>query len=194
MMAAMRSSARKHSSIATLLCFLCCVGIGFAQTLTPTPTPTPFATATPTATPIGGSPTPTPSAAPTPSATPTASAAPTASATPTPSAIPTASVLPTPGGTATPTPASPGQLLNISTRALVQSGSQVLIGGFIVSGTDAKTVLLRAIGPSLTTHGVAGALIDPILSLFDETDNLVTQNDNWRDRSRVEGLFFHLCR
>ena len=63
----------------------------------------------------------------------------------------------------------------------MQSGSQVLIGGFIITGTNAKTVILRAIGPSLTTRGVTGALTDPILSLFDQAGTLITQNDNWRD-------------
>jgi hypothetical protein len=63
----------------------------------------------------------------------------------------------------------------------VQSGSQVLIGGFIITGTNAKTVILRAIGPSLRTRGVTGALADPILSLFDQSGTLITQNDNWRD-------------
>jgi hypothetical protein len=63
----------------------------------------------------------------------------------------------------------------------VQSGSQVLIGGFIITGTNAKTVIIRAIGPSLASLGVAGALNDPILQVFDGSDALVAQNDNWRD-------------
>jgi hypothetical protein len=63
----------------------------------------------------------------------------------------------------------------------VQSGSQVLIGGFIITGTNAKTVILRAIGPSLANFGVVGALNDPVLQLFDGSDALVAQNDNWRD-------------
>jgi hypothetical protein len=63
-----------------------------------------------------------------------------------------------------------------------------LIGGFIIRGTDAKTVILRALGPSLTAHGVAGALTDPILSLFDEGGNLITQNDNWRDTQEADIL------
>ena len=63
----------------------------------------------------------------------------------------------------------------------MQSGSQVLIGGFIITGTNAKTVVLRAIGPSLTKRGVANALTDPILSLFDQSGGLIAANDNWRD-------------
>lgn len=57
----------------------------------------------------------------------------------------------------------------------------MLIGGFIITGTNAKTVILRAIGPSLATLGLTDALADPILSLFDEAGTLITQNDNWRD-------------
>ncbi len=63
----------------------------------------------------------------------------------------------------------------------MQSGSQVLIGGFIITGTNSKTLLIRAIGPSLTKRGVANALTDPLLSLFDQTGGLVASNDNWRD-------------
>lgn len=63
----------------------------------------------------------------------------------------------------------------------MQNGSQVLIGGFIITGTDAKKVLLRAIGPSLGKRGVAGALADPILQLFDVNGFLLAENDNWRD-------------
>jgi len=57
----------------------------------------------------------------------------------------------------------------------------VLIGGFIITGTNAKTVIIRAIGPSLTLNGVADALQDPLLQLFDSGGNLLAQNDNWRD-------------
>lgn len=68
----------------------------------------------------------------------------------------------------------------------MQSGSQVLIGGFIITGTEAKTVILRAIGPSLARRGVANTLTDPLLSLFDANDNLIAQNDNWRDTQENE--------
>lgn len=63
----------------------------------------------------------------------------------------------------------------------MQNGSQVLIGGFIITGTNPKTVILRAIGPSLTKRGVSNALTDPILQLFDQTGIPVAENDNWKD-------------
>ena len=55
--------------------------------------------------------------------------------------------------TSPPTPLP--QLTNISTRALVQTGDNVMIGGFIVQGSATKRVIIRAIGPELTQHGVA---------------------------------------
>jgi hypothetical protein len=56
-----------------------------------------------------------------------------------------------------------------------------MIGGFIVGGTVPTKVIVRAIGPSLTSAGVKGALSDPILELHDSQGSLVFQNDNWRD-------------
>lgn len=82
----------------------------------------------------------------------------------------------------TPVPV-PAQLLNISSRAQVQTGDNVLIGGFIVTGTDPKQVLMRAIGPSMNVGGnpVAGRMQDPVLELRDSSGALVTSNDNWKD-------------
>lgn len=69
----------------------------------------------------------------------------------------------TPAGTYT--PATP-HLLNVSARALVGTGSNVLIAGFVVGGTTSKTVLIRASGPALAAFGVSGVLADPQLQLF----------------------------
>jgi T5SS/PEP-CTERM-associated repeat protein len=70
----------------------------------------------------------------------------------------------------------PSNLLNISTRMRVLTGDQVLIAGFIVTGTDPKTVIIRGIGPSLT--GVGVTLSDPTLELHQ--GSTVTTNDNWK--------------
>jgi hypothetical protein len=83
-----------------------------------------------------------------------------------------------PAPTPTPTPAS--QLSNISTRAFVQTGDNVVIGGFIVQGTDQKRVIVRAIGPELTQYGVPDVLTNPTLELHDSTGALIASNDNWR--------------
>jgi hypothetical protein len=70
---------------------------------------------------------------------------------------------------------------NISTRAFVQTGDNVMIGGFIVQGTDQpKRVIVRAIGPELTQFGVPNALADPTLELHDGTGALIASNDNWQ--------------
>ena len=55
------------------------------------------------------------------------------------------------------------QALNLSTRGLVSSGDNVLIGGFIVTGTEPKSMVLRALGPSLSGFGLSGVLSDPVL-------------------------------
>jgi glucose/arabinose dehydrogenase len=76
--------------------------------------------------------------------------------------------------------ATPSQAMNISTRARVETGDNVLIGGFIISGSAAKKVIIRAIGPSLQNQ-VPGALADPVLELHSGNGALITSNDNWQD-------------
>jgi hypothetical protein len=70
-------------------------------------------------------------------------------------------------------------LANISSRAKVLPGENVMIGGFIVEGVVSKKVALRAIGPSLAAAGVTGALSDPYLQLVDSNGAVVAANDNW---------------
>lgn len=70
-------------------------------------------------------------------------------------------------------------LANISTRALVGSGDNVLIGGFIVQGTEAATVILRAIAFSLTADGIGNALYDPTITVYDSNQQQVAFNDDW---------------
>jgi hypothetical protein len=77
-------------------------------------------------------------------------------------------------------PELPTQLGNISTRAFVQTGDNVVIGGFIVQGNQTKRVIIRAIGPSLTQYGVPNPLFNPTLELHDGTGALIASNDNWR--------------
>jgi len=83
---------------------------------------------------------------------------------------------------------NPAQALaNISTRLKVGSGNNVLIGGFIITGAEPKTVIIRAIGPSLTGFGVAGALSDPNLELHNQAGSIIAKNDDWRT-TQVGGL------
>ena len=73
------------------------------------------------------------------------------------------------------------QVLNLSTRGLVSGGDNVLIGGFIVTGTQPKRMVLRALGPSLSSgFGLSGVLSDPVLSVYDSSGSLVETNDNWQ--------------
>jgi hypothetical protein len=70
--------------------------------------------------------------------------------------------------------------LNLSTRARVLTGEQVLIAGFIVTGIDPKRVIIRGIGPSI--NGVAGTLADPTLQLH-QGNTALESNDNWKTKS-----------
>ena len=76
---------------------------------------------------------------------------------------------------------NPARIANLSTRVGVGNFGHVLISGFIITGTDQKTVVLRAIGPSLEQFGVTGVMADPVLRLYDDTAALIASNDNWRD-------------
>src|SRR4029079_12909726 len=73
------------------------------------------------------------------------------------------------------------QLANISTRGLVQTGSNVMIGGFILGGTGTTNIALRGIGPSLGQVGITDFLVDPTLELRDSNGALLIRNDNWQD-------------
>ncbi len=72
------------------------------------------------------------------------------------------------------------QLSNVSTRGFVQTGDNVMIGGFIIQGTGLETVIVRAIGPELTPFGITDPLADPTLELHDGTEALIASNDNWQ--------------
>jgi uncharacterized delta-60 repeat protein len=75
---------------------------------------------------------------------------------------------------------------NLSARAHVFTGEQILIVGFIIGGTENKMVLIRGLGPSLAGFGVPGPLANPTLSLFDHTSTLVATNDNWKDMQQAQ--------
>ena len=71
------------------------------------------------------------------------------------------------------------QALNVSTRGLVSTDDNVLIGGFIITGKEPKTLALRALGPSLSAFGVSPVLSDPVLRVHNSAGALVATNDNW---------------
>ncbi|MDQ3117180.1 MAG: hypothetical protein M3Q86_11355 [Verrucomicrobiota bacterium] len=75
---------------------------------------------------------------------------------------------------------------NISTRLRVQTGDNVLIGGFIITGTDPKEVVVRAIGPSLGAFGITDPLPNPILELHYPDGTTVVTNNDWRATQEAE--------
>src|SRR6267378_6358405 len=75
---------------------------------------------------------------------------------------------------------------NLSARAHVFTGQRILIAGFIIEGSENKTILLRGIGPSLASFGVPAPLADPTLNLFDHTGARIAANDNWRDTQQTQ--------
>jgi hypothetical protein len=86
-------------------------------------------------------------------------------------------------------PASSGtRLINISNRGYVGTGNDLMIPGFVVSAEGPKTLLIRAVGPTLTGYGVTGALADPQLAIYrrevnSPTDELLLRNDNWGENA-----------
>ena len=72
------------------------------------------------------------------------------------------------------------EMVNISARGRVSPGDDVLIGGVIIRGGAARTLLVRALGPSLATFGVDEALADPVLTVYDRNGQVIAQNDNWQ--------------
>lgn len=96
---------------------------------------------------------------------------------------------PTPTATPTPTPnPSASHFGNISTRMDVGSGNNVMIAGFIVWGSQSKTILIRALGPTLGSFGVANVLSDPMLELHDSSGATIATNDDWQTGSQASQI------
>jgi hypothetical protein len=78
--------------------------------------------------------------------------------------------------------AADSKLANISTRAFVDTGNNIVIAGFIVGGSSGHDrIIVRGIGPSLTALGVPNALADPKLDLRDTNGTLLSANNDWQD-------------
>jgi len=76
---------------------------------------------------------------------------------------------------------APANPVNISTRGFVQTGDDIMIGGFILGGTEPRQIVIRAIGPSLAAAGISNSLLDPVLELHDGNGVLLETNDNWKE-------------
>jgi hypothetical protein len=79
-----------------------------------------------------------------------------------------------------------GKELDISTRLRVETGQHVGIAGFIISGSTSKKIIVRALGPTLTQFGVPDVLQDPILELYNASNNLIAFDDNWKNAQQSE--------
>ena len=79
--------------------------------------------------------------------------------------------------------AADSKLANISTRGVVRTGDDVMIGGFIIVGARQQRTLIRALGPSLP---LAGTLSDPVLEIYSRDGTLLVSNDNWRSDQEAE--------
>jgi sugar lactone lactonase YvrE len=70
-------------------------------------------------------------------------------------------------------------MANISTRAQVGTGANILIAGFVVQGTQTATVLVRAVGPTLANFSVSGFLAQPVLTVYDSNSKVIATNTGW---------------
>jgi hypothetical protein len=87
-------------------------------------------------------------------------------------------------------PAAAARLVNVSARARVGSGENAVFAGFVVSGNSAKTLLIRAIGPTLAAFGVGGVIADPRLDVFASgATTPLSSNDNWGGNAALAAAF-----
>lgn len=88
----------------------------------------------------------------------------------------------TTGGGGPTTPVQQGKFANLSTRGFVGSGSSLMIVGIVVAERP-KTVLIRAVGPSLSSFGLTGVLAQPVLEVFDSSNQVIHRNTGWGTQS-----------
>lgn len=80
------------------------------------------------------------------------------------------------------------RLLAIATRGIVGAGDNIMIAGFVIGGTLAKTVIVRASGPALARFVPAGTLPDPVLQVFDSAGNRVAVNQGWGGSATIASV------
>ncbi|MGI8889845.1 MAG: aryl-sulfate sulfotransferase [Chthoniobacterales bacterium] len=88
-------------------------------------------------------------------------------------------------------PLADSRLSNLSTRGTVGTDAAQLISGFIVGEVDSNTVLIRGLGPSLSSAGLTSVLDDPTLTVYDSNGAIVAMNDNWQDGSTAADIEFN---
>jgi len=75
--------------------------------------------------------------------------------------------------------------LDVSTRGFVGTGSNILIGGFVIGGSIPKNVLIRAVGPTLASLGVTGTLSDPVVTIYSSSGGVIASNSGWANSATV---------
>jgi phospholipase/lecithinase/hemolysin len=85
-------------------------------------------------------------------------------------------------------PPSPSKFLNLASRLFVDTGERVSIVGFIITGDVSKKVLLRGLGPSLMANNVPTVLANPVLTLFDDAQNVLITNDDWQQSPQATAI------
>lgn len=99
-----------------------------------------------------------------------------------------APLAPVPSQVVNPGYGSRSPLINISSRARIGSGDDVLIAGFVVDGPEPKRVLVRGIGPALASQSVTNPITDPKITVFNSARQPIATNDNWGDVADPAGL------
>jgi len=72
-----------------------------------------------------------------------------------------------------------GRFTNLSSRALTGSGEGAHVAGFVIDGTKGKTLLIRGVGPSLSSYGISNVVADPVLKVYDADGRELASNDDW---------------
>jgi hypothetical protein len=80
-----------------------------------------------------------------------------------------------------------GKTVALSTRGLIREGEGILIGGLVVRGSSSKRLLIRGVGPSLASLGVGGVLPDPVLTIY-QGSTAIGSNDDWVNSSNAAQL------
>lgn len=91
----------------------------------------------------------------------------------------------------TPPPVNAPRLMNLSARGIVSAGETVT-GGFVITGTSSKRVLVRGIGPTLANYGVMGVLSDPTVTVYSvsaSSSKVIAQNDNWQTPATIDAAY-----
>lgn len=85
-----------------------------------------------------------------------------------------------------------GKVLNISVRAQLGASNPVVINGFVIRGSGPQSILLRAVGPSLSAVGITSPLAQPVLRLYSAAGEVLQENDRWGGSSELATEFARL--